>query len=65
VFSLAIERWQEEDFIYILAKLWKLFNPGEGLDYPHLSRPALEPTQLPVKWVPAILRGLSTAGVCC
>jgi len=26
-------------------------NPVEGRDFPHLSRPALEPTQPPVQWI--------------
>ena len=39
-------------------------NPG-GDEIFCLSRPALGPTQPPVKWVPSLSRALSAAGACC
>jgi len=39
-------------------------NPGEDEIF-RPSRPALGPTQPPVKWVPGLSRGLSAAGACC
>ena len=37
-------------------------NPGEGRDFPHLSRPALGLTQPPVQWVPGLSRGKEQPG---
>jgi hypothetical protein len=44
-----------------IATGYGLDNPGIesrwGLDFPHLSRPALGVTQPPVEWVPGLSRG--------
>jgi hypothetical protein len=44
-----------------IATAYGLDGPGIesrwGRDFPHLSRPALTPTQSPVQWVPDLSRG--------
>jgi hypothetical protein len=44
-----------------IATAYGLYGPGIesrwGRDFPHLSRPALRPTQRPAQWIPGLPRG--------
>ena len=37
-------------------------NPGGGENFPHPSRPAKAPTQLPIEWLPRLSRGVKRPG---
>ena len=49
------------DSSVVIATAYWLVGPGiesrRGRDFPHLSTPALRPTQPPVQWVPTLSRG--------
>jgi hypothetical protein len=54
-YATVSNKWAGIDqSVWRLATGWTVrgSNPGGERDSPHLSRPALEPTQPPIQWVP-------------
>ena len=62
----TLNYWMGQDSSVDIATRYGLDGPGIESrwrrDFPHLSRPALGPTQPPVQWVPGLSRGVKAAG---
>ena len=60
------QRCKRKDSLLNFKQLLPLVGPGIksrwGRDFPHLSRPALGPTQPPLQWVPGLSQGQRVAG---
>jgi len=60
-FTTAVQESGEPGSVVGIATGYRLDGLGIesrwGRDFPHLSRPTLEPTQPPVQWVPRLPRG--------